>query len=115
MASISDLATAAMASSPPQCIDGIEVHPKHRVRGAFIVLEGLDRSGKTTQVKLLEQRFVEEGQPVKAMRFPGRSAIRRGLSRCRAGPSRSPRGTGSPKAGLLRLSLRQTGQHPSDR
>ena len=40
-------------------------------RGAFIVLEGLDRSGKTTQVKLLEQRFVEEGRPVKTMRFPG--------------------------------------------
>lgn len=40
-------------------------------RGAFIVLEGLDRSGKTTQVKLLEQRFVEEGRPVKMMRFPG--------------------------------------------
>ncbi|KFA63103.1 hypothetical protein S40285_05900 [Stachybotrys chlorohalonatus IBT 40285] len=42
-------------------------------RGAFIVLEGLDRSGKTTQVKLLEQRFVEEGRPVKMMRFPDRS------------------------------------------
>ena len=40
-------------------------------RGAFIVLEGLDRSGKTTQVKLLEQRFVEGGRPVKMMRFPG--------------------------------------------
>jgi thymidylate kinase len=40
-------------------------------RGAFIVLEGLDRSGKTTQVKLLEQRFVEEGKKVKVMRFPG--------------------------------------------
>ena len=42
-------------------------------RGAFVVLEGLDRSGKTTQVKLLEQRFVEEGRPVKVMRFPGAS------------------------------------------
>ncbi|KFH42126.1 Thymidylate kinase-like protein [Hapsidospora chrysogenum ATCC 11550] len=42
-------------------------------RGAFIVLEGLDRSGKTTQVKLLEQRFVEAGRPVKMMRFPDRS------------------------------------------
>lgn len=40
-------------------------------RGAFIVLEGLDRSGKTTQVKLLEQRLIEEGRPVKAIRFPG--------------------------------------------
>jgi dTMP kinase len=42
-------------------------------RGAFIVLEGLDRSGKTTQVKLLEQRFVEEGKKVKVMRFPDRT------------------------------------------
>jgi len=42
-------------------------------RGALIVLEGLDRSGKTTQVKLLEQRFVELGRRVKVMRFPGRS------------------------------------------
>ena len=42
-----------------------------RRRGAFIVLEGLDRSGKTTQVKLLEQRLIEAGRPVKMMRFPG--------------------------------------------
>lgn len=41
-------------------------------RGAFIVLEGLDRSGKTTQAKLLEQKLVEAGQPIKTMRFPGR-------------------------------------------
>lgn len=41
-------------------------------RGALVVLEGLDRSGKTTQVKLLEQRFVELGRKVKVMRFPGR-------------------------------------------
>jgi dTMP kinase len=40
-------------------------------RGALVVLEGLDRSGKTTQVKLLEQRFVELGKKVKVMRFPG--------------------------------------------
>lgn len=58
MASINDLATAAIASSSSK-------------RGALVVLEGLDRSGKTTQVKLLEQRFVEEGKPVKVMRFPG--------------------------------------------
>ena len=44
-------------------------------RGALIVLEGLDRSGKTTQVKLLEQRFVELGRRVKVMRFPGKLLI----------------------------------------
>lgn len=42
-------------------------------RGAFIVLEGLDRSGKTTQVKLLQTRFVEAGKEVRVMRFPGES------------------------------------------
>lgn len=61
MASINDLATAAMASDTSSTVK----------RGAFIVLEGLDRSGKTTQVKLLEQRFVEEGKKVRVMRFPG--------------------------------------------
>lgn len=40
-------------------------------RGAFIVLEGLDRSGKTTQVKRLEERFVQAGHKVAVMRFPG--------------------------------------------
>lgn len=64
MASINDLAAAAIATSSPQ--------PPH-ARGALVVLEGLDRSGKTTQVKLLEQRFVEAGRKVKVMRFPGTS------------------------------------------
>ncbi|KAH7220620.1 thymidylate kinase-domain-containing protein [Fusarium oxysporum] len=64
MASINDLATAAIASSDTA---------DDSARGAFIVLEGLDRSGKTTQVKLLEQRFVEEGKKVKVMRFPDRT------------------------------------------
>jgi hypothetical protein len=68
MSSIHDLAAAAVA--------GTSSHQKgddstSKKRGAFIVLEGLDRSGKTTQVKLLEQRFVEEGRPAKVMRFPG--------------------------------------------
>ncbi|RKU45931.1 Thymidylate kinase [Coniochaeta pulveracea] len=46
---------------------------KGPARGALVVLEGLDRSGKTTQVKLLEQRFVELGKKVKTFRFPDRS------------------------------------------
>lgn len=56
-------AAAAAAPSTPQ--------PPEVARGALIALEGLDRSGKTTQVKLLEQRFVELGRKVKVMRFPG--------------------------------------------
>lgn len=72
MASINDLATAAIASSGPEPATGTSPAPaSSAARGAFIILEGLDRSGKTTQVKLLEQRFVEEGSKVKVMRFPG--------------------------------------------
>lgn len=75
MSSIHDLAAAAVAgtaSSQSQAEDGSAATKK---RGAFIVLEGLDRSGKTTQVKLLEQRFVEEGRPAKVMRFPGKMKL----------------------------------------
>lgn len=42
-------------------------------RGSLIALEGLDRSGKTTQVQLLEKRFAAARRPVKALRFPDRS------------------------------------------
>ncbi|SPO06873.1 related to thymidylate kinase [Cephalotrichum gorgonifer] len=65
MASINDLAAAAIATSSSEA--------EHHGRGALVVLEGLDRSGKTTQVKLLEQRFVEAGRKVKVMRFPDRT------------------------------------------
>ncbi|KAL8287942.1 hypothetical protein RB601_004383 [Gaeumannomyces tritici] len=58
-------AAGAAAASTPQ--------PAEVARGALIALEGLDRSGKTTQVKLLEQRFVELGRKVKVMRFPDRT------------------------------------------
>jgi dTMP kinase len=64
MSSNNDVATTAIAGSTQDDSGN---------RGAFIVLEGLDRSGKTTQVKLLEQRFVEEGKKVKVMRFPDRT------------------------------------------
>lgn len=40
-------------------------------RGAFIVVEGLDRSGKTTQVKKLCDRLYSAGHNVKTIRFPG--------------------------------------------
>lgn len=84
MASINDLATAAAiatSSGPePPAAGTSSSSPAPAsptaARGAFIVLEGLDRSGKTTQVKLLEQRFVEEGSKVKVMRFPGESLTR---------------------------------------
>ncbi|KAJ4286875.1 Thymidylate kinase [Collariella sp. IMI 366227] len=97
MASINDLATAASAVSAlvtPVPVAAPAPHPslpdsaqtteesgdvgagggdEKVARGALVVLEGLDRSGKTTQVKLLEQRFVELGKKVKVMRFPDRT------------------------------------------
>jgi dTMP kinase len=84
MASINDLATAASAvsalnpsttPSQPPLWGTDEADAPSAVRGALVVLEGLDRSGKTTQVKLLEQRFVELGRKVKVMRFPGKVAL----------------------------------------
>jgi len=42
-------------------------------RGAFIVIEGLDRAGKTTQVKKLNDALYERGQNVRQLRFPDRS------------------------------------------
>lgn len=60
---------ASLAPLPPgvQEVEGLQ----HKKRGVFIVLEGLDRSGKTTQVKLLQERLVEAGKEVRSMRFPG--------------------------------------------
>ncbi|KAH7160350.1 thymidylate kinase-domain-containing protein [Dactylonectria estremocensis] len=73
MVSINDLAMAAIASTSAAGDKTASEGGAATTRGAFVVLEGLDRSGKTTQVKLLEQRFVEEGRPVKVMRFPDRT------------------------------------------
>ncbi|KAJ7493241.1 thymidylate kinase [Mycena galericulata] len=42
-------------------------------RGAFIAIEGLDRSGKTTQVATLQTRLETEGVPVKLFKFPDRT------------------------------------------
>ncbi|MEQ2202619.1 hypothetical protein XENOCAPTIV_009269 [Xenoophorus captivus] len=40
-------------------------------RGALVVLEGVDRAGKTTQCKKLVQALLESGRPAEMMRFPG--------------------------------------------
>jgi dTMP kinase len=41
-------------------------------RGKFIVFEGSDRTGKTTQSKLLFEKLKRRGVPVKRMSFPNR-------------------------------------------
>ena len=40
-------------------------------RGALIIIEGLDRAGKSTQHGRLCSRLEAEGHKVKRMRFPG--------------------------------------------
>lgn len=42
-------------------------------RGALIVLEGVDKAGKTTQCKKLVQALQQSGSPAEMMRFPDRS------------------------------------------
>ncbi|RXK39299.1 thymidylate kinase [Tremella mesenterica] len=42
-------------------------------RGAFIVFEGLDRSGKSTQVGALVARLQREGRKVRLQKFPDRT------------------------------------------
>ncbi|KAK6992083.1 thymidylate kinase [Favolaschia claudopus] len=42
-------------------------------RGAFIVVEGLDRSGKTTQVATLKSRLEAEGISATILKFPDRT------------------------------------------
>ncbi|CAB1412439.1 unnamed protein product [Pleuronectes platessa] len=42
-------------------------------RGALIVLEGVDKAGKTTQCQKLLQALQQSGRPVEMMRFPDRS------------------------------------------
>lgn len=45
-------------------------------RGALIVLEGVDRAGKTTQCSKLVQALQQSGRPAEMMRFPGENAFR---------------------------------------
>ena len=40
-------------------------------RGALIVVEGLDRSGKSTQCKKLLKALEHAGRKVKGLKFPG--------------------------------------------
>lgn len=44
-------------------------------RGAFIVFEGIDRSGKTTQVERVAGALAGEGRRVATMRFPDRASV----------------------------------------
>jgi dTMP kinase len=41
-------------------------------RAPFILIEGLDRSGKTTQTSILAERVAASGKRVKLLKFPGK-------------------------------------------
>merc|ERR1719159_1610089 len=47
--------------------------PKDRRRGLFVVFEGLDRSGKSTQSKRLFKRLEDAGEQVRWTCFPNRA------------------------------------------
>ncbi|KAK9131522.1 hypothetical protein Sjap_012009 [Stephania japonica] len=51
----------------------MESNENNNVRGALIVLEGLDRSGKTSQCSRMHSYLVEQGIPVELWRFPDRN------------------------------------------
>jgi dTMP kinase len=46
-------------------------------RGAFILFEGVDRCGKTTQATKLVEALTKAGQKAVLMRFPGASRFRK--------------------------------------
>ena len=50
----------------------MEINHHSEARGALIVLEGLDRSGKTSQSGRLLSYLVDLGYPVESWRFPDR-------------------------------------------
>lgn len=50
-------------------------------RGAFIVIEGLDRSGKSTQAAALLARLEHMNVPAKLIKFPGQLTYTPELSR----------------------------------
>ena len=48
-------------------------------RGLFLVFEGLDRSGKSTQSKLLVDKLRAEGKTVSHINFPNRETVIGGM------------------------------------
>ena len=56
--------------------DPIQSNPiQSMARGAFIVIEGLDRSGKTTQTENLTKYLSTNGITIKQRKFPGERSL----------------------------------------
>jgi len=71
-------ASLTWSSSPTFCnlfqyrrISNVKRKMSTQSRGAFIVFEGGDRSGKTTQCALLVDALKREGMKVEHFKFPG--------------------------------------------
>lgn len=57
-----------------KCMMSATTNAASKPRGAFIVLEGLDRCGKTTQAALLAEHLAAANIAVEAVQFPSRSS-----------------------------------------
>jgi len=79
----------------------------HRLRGRFITFEGVEGSGKTTQIERLAQWLTAAGADVVRTREPGATALGRELRALLLRPAEQPM---SPTAELL-LYLTDRAQH----
>jgi dTMP kinase len=65
--------TMVAPSDPSAAAAAAAARNKMPNRGAFVLLEGVDRCGKTTQCRLLYQRLLAAGVAATAYRFPDRT------------------------------------------
>jgi dTMP kinase len=55
----------------PRCEILMASETTKTIRGALVVMEGLDRAGKSSQCQLLHDKLHSMGIPVRLMKFPG--------------------------------------------
>jgi dTMP kinase len=63
---------------------------KHVVGGLLVMFEGVDGSGKTTQIQLVEKKLGEQGWPVMTRRSPGGTPIGEALRSVMLSPGARP-------------------------